>query len=259
MTTAEKQFPNFKDNDYLAVTIPATQSSMVFRVRTRVNSNPVLFYGPLTLTSGAVLPTLTGGTTSVPVTGVLPAGAYTPVGQGLNFPVTGSYDTNDMWYTNEDYRDRIFYIVGKSKPRYLQMGVEYPKGVQQYRFQRDNVMAGVGQAFGFSRGVVETIQFPDIRQSWRFGNDMNFPVYAAIEFQYNELIIETPRDPLTIYNILAGKLPAYRVDLPIQTQDPSIAINLQKVYGYTGFDMTLLPSQKDAIDSYTTALQKVLI
>ena len=84
-------------------------------------------------------------------------------------------------------------------------------------------------------------------------------MYAAIEFQYNELIIETPRDPLTIYNILAGKLPAYRVDLPIQTQDPSIAINLQKVYGYTGFDMTLLPSQKDAIDSYTTALQKVLI
>lgn len=256
---AEKSYPNFKDNDYMAVVIPAIQSAMVFRVRTRVNSNPTIFYGPLTLTSGSVLPTISGGTASVPATGVLPAGAYTPVGGGLSFPVTGAYDPTDMWYTNEDYRDRIFYIVGRSKPHFLQMGLEYPKGIQQYRFQRDNVFTGVGTSFGFSRGVVETVQFPDIRQAWRFGNDFNFPVYAGMEFQYNELIIETPRDPTVVYNILAGKVPAYRIDLPIQSADPAISINLQKVYGYTGFDMTLLPSQSDAVSAYSDILQKVLV
>src|SRR5208337_5030889 len=209
----DKTYPNLKDNDYLVVTIPATQSAMAFRVRTRVNNTPNLFYGPMTLTSGATLPTIAGGTATIPSAGVLPAGAYTPVGGGLSFPspITGAYDATDMWYTNEDYRDRISYIVGYSKPSFLQMGLEYPKGIQQYRFQRDNVFTGVGTQFGFSRGVIETVQFPDIRQAWRIGNDFNFPVYTAMEFQYNELIIETPRDAQTIYNLLAGKIPAYRV------------------------------------------------
>jgi len=261
MPSVEKTYPNFKDNDYLAVVIPATQSSLVFRVRTRVNSNPTIFYGPSTLTSGSTVSLISGGTATVQAAGELPAYGYTPVGSGLSFPspINGAYDGTDMWYMNEDYRDRIFYIVARSKPHFLQMGIEIPKGIQQYRFQRDNVFTGVGKAFGFNRGVVETVQFPDVRQSWRIANDFNFPVWTAIEFQYNELIIETPRDPLTIYNILAGKLPAYRIDLPIQSADPSISINLQKVYGYTGFDMTLLPSQSDAVNSYSQALQGVLI
>ncbi len=259
MATEEKKFPNLKANDYLAVTIPATQSAMVFRVKVRVNPEPKLHYGALPLTTSMTLSGYNGSTHAVPATGVMPGHSYTPVGSGLSMALTSAYDATDMWYTNEDYRDRIFYTVVKTTPSWLQLGIEFPKGVQQYRFQRDNVMTGVGTTAGFSRGAIETVQFPDIHQSLRVGNDTNLPVYTGLTYQYNELIIETPRDPLTIYNILAGRIPSYRVDLPVMVQDPSIPINLQKVYGYTGFDMTLLSDPKGAVVDYGQTLGGVLI
>jgi hypothetical protein len=255
----EKRFPNLKANDYLAVTIPATQSAMVFRVKVRVNPESRLNYGAIPLVSGTNLSGYDAATVAVPANGVIPGRAYTGVGSGYAMALTGAYDSSDMWYTNEDYRDRIFYIVAKTTPSWLQLGIEFPKGVQQYRFQRDNVMVGVGTNFGFSRGAIETVQFPDIHQSLRVGNDTNLPVYTGLHYQYNELIIETPRDPLTIYNILAGRVPSYRVDLPVMVQDSSIPINLQKVYGYTGFDMTLLSDPTAAVKDYTDTLTGVII
>ena len=257
--TEEKKFPNLKANDYLAVTIPATQSAMVFRVKVRVNPEPTFHYGAMPLVTGVVLSGYDGSTHAVPATGVMPGQSYTPIGSGYAMALASAYDASDMWYTNEDYRDRIFYIVAKSIPKWLQLGIEFPKGVQQYRYQRDNVMTGVGTNYGFSRGIIETVQFPDLHQSLRVGNDTNLPVYAGLQYQYNELIIETPRDPLVIYNILAGRIPSYRVDLPIMVQDPSIPINLQKVYGYTGFDMTLLSAPTEAVKEYAATLQGVLI
>ncbi len=257
--TEEKKFPNLKANDYLAVTIPATQSAMVFRVKVRVNPESRFNYGAIPLVSGSNLSGYDAATVAVPANGVIPGRSYTPVGSGYAMALTGAYDATDMWYTNEDYRDRIFYIVARTTPSWLQLGIEFPKGVQQYRFQRDNVMVGVGTNYGFSRGAIETVQFPDIHQSLRVGNDTNLPVYTGLYYQYNELIIETPRDPLTIYNILAGKIPSYRVDLPVMVQDSSIPINLQKVYGYTGFDMTLLSDPSGAVKDYTSTLQGVLI
>jgi len=260
MATDEKKFPNFKANDYLAVTIPATQSAMVFRVKVRVNPEQMLQYGALPLaTSDPALSGMDAATVSIPAAGVMPGRAYTAIGRGYSMALTNAYDATDMWYTNEDYRDRIFYIVAKTTPSFLQLGLEFPKGVQQYRFQRDNVMAGVGTNFGFSRGAIETVQFPNIHQSLRIGNDSNLPVYTGLTYQYNELIIETPRDPLTIYNILAGRIPSYRVDLPIMVQDSSIPIQLQKDYGYTGFDMTLLSTPNDAVTEYGNILKGVII
>ena len=257
--TEDKKFPNLKANDYLAVTIPATQSAMVFRVKIPVNPEPIFHYGAIPVPATGSLAGYDASSVSCVAAGVIPGRAYTAVGSGYAMALTSAYDASDMWYTNEDYRDRIFYIVAKTTPSFLQLGIEFPKGVQQYRFQRDNVMTGVGTNWGFSRGMIETVQFPDIHQSLRVGNDSNLAVYTGLQYQYNELIIETPRDPLTIYNILAGRIPSYRVDMPIQVQDPSIPINLQKVYGYTGFDMSLLSAPTEAVKAYTATLGGVLI
>lgn len=255
----DKKYGNFKDGDYLQVYIPATKSALVYRVVTRTNPYPIINYGALPLTSGTSLASFDSGAVSVAAAGEMPARSYTQLGSSLLFTQTGAYDSTDMWYTNEEYRDRIFYVVGMTDPSFLQIGLEYPRGNQQYRFQRDNVQAGVGTNIGYTRGIIETIQFPNIHQGWRFGNDSYFNVWTSMRFKYNELIVETPTDPEMIYNILKGQIPSRRIDLPISVQDPSIPIALNKDYGYTGFDTTLLPNKANAIAAFSQTLAGVLI
>jgi len=258
MSITENRYPPvLNDNDYLVTFIPATKKSLVFRVVTRANVYPNMYYGALPLVSGETLPTLDGGSVAVPANGVLPARAYTS--SGKSFPLTGAWDVNDMFYTNEEYRDRIFHIVGRSTPDFLRLGLEYPKGVKQYRYQRDNVILGIEKTFGFGRGIIETVQFPNIHQGWLFGNDTNMPVYTGMNFQYEELIIETPRDPITIYEILSGQKKAHRIDLPISVQDPSLEIALKKNYGYYGFDTTLIKQKDAAIASYQAQIRGLII
>ena len=259
MAYHDKKYSDFKDGDYLQVFIPAMKSAMVFRVVTKTNPYSKINYGALPLPVGTSLASSDTGAASVASAGVRPARSYTQLGSSLMFTKTGSYDNTDMWYTSEEYRDRIFYIVGKTTPSFLQMGMEYPRGVQQYRFQRDNVQAGVGQDFGFARGILETIQFPTLHQGWRFGNDSYMPVNTQMQFMYNELIIQTPQDPQRIYDVLMGNVPSRRIDLPIAVQDPSIPLALRKVYGYTGFDTTVLPDKTAALAQYATDLQGVII
>jgi hypothetical protein len=250
-------FPVLNDNDYLVTFIPATKTSLVFRVVTRANNYPNNFYGAIPFTAGETLPTYDGGSVAVPAAGVLPARAYTATGK--SFPLTGASDVNDMFYTNEEYRDRIFHIVGRTTPDWLRLGLEYPKGVKQYRYQRDNVILGIDKNFGFGRGVIETVQFPNIRQGWLFGNDTNMPVYTGMNFQYEELIIETPKDPVTIHDVLSGKQKAHRIDLPISVQDPSLQIALKKDYGYYGFDTTLIKQKDRAIASYAAQIKELIV
>ena len=255
--STNKDFPVLDDNDYLVTFIPATKTSLVFRVVTRANNYPNMHYGALPLVSGETLPTYDGGSVAVPADGVLPARAYT--GTGKSFPLTGAWDANDMFYTNEECRDRIFHIVGSTNPDWIRLGLEYPKGVKQYRFQRDNVITGIDKNFGFGRGIIETVQFPNIHQGWLFGNDTNMPVYTGMTFQYEELIIETPKDPLTVYDILSGKRPAHYVNLPISVQDPSIQIALKKNYGYYGFDTKLIKQKDIAVAKYAEQIRELIV
>lgn len=251
------KFPVLNDNDYIVAFIPAQKTSLIFRVVTRANNYPNFFYGALPITAGETLSVYGGGSVAAPAAGVMPAMSYTSTGK--SFPLTGAWDVNDMFYTNEEYRDRIFHIVGRTTPDWLRMGLEYPKGVKQYRYQRDNVILGVDKDFGFGRGVIETLQFPNIRQGWLFGNDTNMPVYTGMHFQYEELIIETPKDPVTVYDLLSGKQRAHHIDLPISVQDPSIQIALKKDYGYQGFDTTLIKQKDKAIASYTETIRGLII
>jgi hypothetical protein len=258
-----KYVADIKDNDYVQVYIPATKTALVFRVVTRTNPYPTINYGAVPFTAGQNLSCYDGGSVAVGPAGSMPPRSYTTLGSSMLFTpetgFTGTYDTTDVWYTNEEYRDRIFYVVGKMIPSFVQIGLEYPRGVQQYRFQRDNVQAGIGTGLGYKRGVLETIQFPNLHQGWRFGNDSYFNVYTSMVFEYNELIVESPADGLTAYNVLAGVIPSRRIDLPIAVQDPSIPIALNKDYGYAGFDTTLLANKANAIDAYTTVLKGALI
>ena len=260
MSTNKKQitdFPVLRDNDYLVTFIPATKTSLVFRVITRANNYTKINYGPLPLAIGETIPTYDGGSVAVTETGTIPPRAYT--GTGKSFPYTGTWDANDMFYTNEEYRDRIVHIVGETIPDWLRLGLEYPKGVKQYRYQRDNVITGIDKDFGFGQGAIETVQFPNIRQGWLFGNDTNLPIRTGMTFQYEELIVETPKDPLTIYEILTGQRKAHHIDLPISVQDPSIQIALKKNYGYYGFDTTLIKQKDLAVANYAAQIRGLII
>lgn len=256
-----EDYPVLGDNDYLSVFIPAQKRSLVFQVVTKVNATtPIINYGALPLTSGLTLSLYAGGSVNVPADGQLPPGSYTS--KGVKFPLpgsmTGSYDNNDMWYTNEEYRDRIFRIILQTDP-FVRVGLEYPLNVKQYRFQRDNVQVGPETDFGFADGVIETIQFPNIHQGWLFGNPTNLPLYTECRFRYEELIIRTPNDSEVIYDVLAGNIPRYQVNLPISVQDPSLQQNLLKNYGYYGFDTTLVSDKVAALKSISDNLTKVLI
>ena len=129
------------EGEHLTAFIPATSKAFVFRVKSRVNRRyEQLNYGPLPLTSGTTLPTFEGGSVSVPADGVIPARAYTT---GLMFPMSGAFDSSDMWYTPEDYRDRLFHVIQYLTPAFLRVDVQITIAVTQGRFQKDKIVTGV--------------------------------------------------------------------------------------------------------------------
>jgi len=245
-----------KTNEFLTVVLPA-YGALVFRVKTRTNRGyEKLPYGPLPLSSGDALPTYEGASATVPADGVLPARAYTT---GLSFPLDGAYDETDMWYTTEDYRERLFHVIQKVTPAFLRVDVQIPKAVTQGRFQRDKVITGVDTDFGFARGELEVVHIPRLRYGFRYGNDTNLNVYTMVNFVYAEYIVEIPKDPNLIFDVLTRRVPSHWITLPVNVTDVSIDSALDKTYGFRGFPIYGINEKERAVREYAELLREALV
>jgi len=238
-----------RPNGYLVVFIPPTDRALVFRVKSRANQGcEVMHYGPLPVRAGETLPTYDGGTATVPENGVLPARSY--VSDGRTFPLSGAYDESDMFYLPADEGDRLLHAVHTLSPSFLRADVQIPKGTTQGRFQKDRVITGVHTDFGFSRGRLEVVHLPEVHYGFRWGNDTNLDVYTGVTFAYAEYLVEIPRRPETVFDILTGLRPAHWVSLPISTYDKAVQKSLLTAYGFEGFTVYGFDRRDEALAEY---------
>lgn len=246
---------------YLTVYFPPNNTALVFLVKGIANSNFRKFlYGALPLTQGQQISSYSGGTATVSGNGQFPANAFTP--EGLFFPppvVNGqpinTYDSTDMWYIPPENNDRLFLIDLNVIPSWLRIDLQIPSQVTQSAFQVDRVAGGVSSIFGFSRGSYTTVQFPYIHYGWRFGNDTSMTVYTSVLFRYAELIVDIPRDPALIFNILTRRIPSYEITLPLITIPERLTNALKEDYGITqGF---VVP-RSDQSQTAVPAIQQIL-
>ena len=245
-----------KDGEYLTVFLPATSEALVFRVRSIVNKAfNLIDYGPLPISQGTVLKTIDGSSTTAPDYGVLPARAYT---DPIQFPSQlNVYDNTDMWYIPKEYRDRLFHVIQYVKPAWLRVEVQIPTGTVQNRFQKERVMGGVEKDFGFTRGSIEVIHFPEVHYGFRYCNDLNIDVNTFVRFEYAEYKIEIPMDAQLIFDILIRKVPSVWVSLPYSVEDSTFQSSLVKTYGITGFPLHGINERDAAIREYQSLLQDV--
>ena len=247
------------ENSLLVVYFPGNNRALVYRLKCRWNSIYTrLDYGPLPIPKGATLPTLTGGTATVPADGVLPALA---VAGPLTFPApTGysAYDPTDMWYLPADYKDRIFYIEARFKPAWLRIELQMPPLVRQVRFQRDRVVLGAEKLWGFARGRVTTVAIPEVRQAFIVANDSNLNVYTKVTFEYGEYIVEIPRDPQVIYEAVVLKRGVHWVTLPVTLVDTNVVNALKKVYGIEGFPVYPPYKRSEALREYAELIKQLV-
>jgi hypothetical protein len=219
------------ENDLLVVYFPPVNRALVFRVKAAYSG--VYRYGPLPVTRGETLGVIGGGATAAPADGVLPGNSYT---SEKTFPTTADVpDKSDLWYLKEDDRDRLFYLRLKVLPQTIRIEQRVPPGVSQAKLHKNRVSGGVAGDFGYTYGVAETIRIPKVRQTYVFANPLNFAVRTYAEFEYSELVVETPRDPGLIAAVLARKVPAKWFKLPMAVWDDSVESALLDVYGYSGF------------------------
>lgn len=257
------------ENSFLTVYIPASQKALVFRVISRQNKGAEeIPYGPLPLPSGTPLPTYDGTTATVPADGVIPSRAFTskglrfPIGKGTPLPLeTTAASASDMWHLPaKEFKERIFHILMEVTPKTLRCDLQIPTEVTQQRFQRTKVTLGIEYDWGFQRGGLETIQIPGVHYGWRFGNDLNPDFYTYVKFTYGEYIIEIPKDPETIFNILNRRTPAHWVTLPvIGSYDTTFDRVLTANYGFDGFPLYSFDQKEKAISEYRTLLKEAKI
>lgn len=249
-------------NEHLVMFVPATKRAFIFRVIARNNpGSEVLNYGALPISSGESMSSYDGGAVAVPADGVMPARGYTSTGSSLAFDapsdVTGTYDSTDMWYLPEDYRERLFHVNTHITPSWLRVGVQIPKGTSQMRFQRDRTIVGVDKSYGFGRGAFETVHIPELRMGYLFGNDTNVRLYTAVKFVYGEYEIGIPTDPNAVYSILSKDVPAHWVTLPVTSYDASIRMAFMKDYGFEGYPLYPKSKKQDALTKYNEEGKKV--
>jgi hypothetical protein len=249
-----------QEGEHLVVFISATQKAFVFRVKSRHNKGFERFhYGPLPIPAGTTLASLLGGTITVPADGVLPGTAFIPAGFGISFPFSGTFDETDMWFLPSDFRERLFHVITDVTPSWTRIDVEIPRGVPQRRFQRDKVTLGVERLFGFSRGHIEVIHFPEIHYGYRFANDTNLNIYAGVDFTYGEYVVEIPKDADLIFSILTRRVPSLFLTLPITVYDETIRRAFMETYGIEGFPLFPITKRSDAVAEYNKLLKEVKV
>jgi hypothetical protein len=248
------------EGGYLTIFIPATGNAFAFRVKARVNRGfERIHYGPLPLTAGLPLPSYVGGVIPVPATGVMPGTTYIPSGLALSFPFTGVFSETDMWYIPKDWRERLFHVITEVTPRWLRIDVQIPKGVTQGRFQRDQVSTGVDKLFGYARGRIELVHFPELHYGYRFGNDCSLNVFTGVDFTYAEYIIEVPKNPDLIFDILTKRVASKWITMPISIYNDTIKRAFTETYGIEGFPLYREDQRAEAVNVYSSILREVMV
>jgi hypothetical protein len=253
------------EGGYLTLFFPATESAIVYRVKSRVNRGYEVFdYGPLPITAGTPVPTYGGITISVPADGVLPPLSYT---DDVSFPaIPGTTlenvkEKSDIWYLSEDDRDRLFHVKTIIHPQVIRIDVRVPTGVQQARFQSGRAIVGVNTVMGFSRGSLELVRIPALRYGMRFGNDTGFYLKTFVRFVYAEYVVEIPRSPELIFDVLTRRVPSHWLTMPVTHMDALIKDALTKTYGFTephwGFKLYRHDERDKAIREYSEVLRKL--
>jgi hypothetical protein len=254
MTVVEQDTGFAQENDYLSVYIPSQMRTLVFRVKRLGNVGyHSIPYGSLPIMQNTSFSSYDGLSVTVPEAGVIPARSYTS--NGLTFPLRDAYDANDMFFTPKDYADRLVHAKFTVEPNVLRLGLEIPRGLKQYKFQRDKILAGVDRAFGFSRGSIETVFIPELRYGLQIGNDTNIDFRTNVNIDFSEYVIEIPTDPELIYNVLVGKVDSYIVGLPVSTYDASIANALRQSYGFEGFDRSNIADREKTIAQINSTIK----
>jgi hypothetical protein len=232
------KFGLVNENNYMVLFFPATRTALIFRVVSRVNRGFEVFdYGPLPITTNMTLSSYDGGAVTPPADGVLPARSYTT--SDITFPaipgtpLSNVRDTTDMWYLAEEDSDRLFHVKMFIYPPIIRAEVRIPTGVSQAKFQKERVTLGIDTVMGFSRGMLEFIRLPGIRYGFRFGNDTNLHLYTFVRFVFSEYVVEVPKEPTLIYDLLTRRLPSYWITMPVMYLDPAIQDALRRVYGFT--------------------------
>lgn len=248
-----------KEGGLLTVYIPATNRAFVFRIKGRSNKGgEVLNYGPLPTTTSDILSTYDGGTITPSVDGTLPARSYTDSIQ-FGYANVSIYDTSDMWYVPESYRDRLFHLIMKVTPAWTRINIEIPTGVTQTYFQKTKLPLSPTSDWGFARGELEIVHFPKMHYGYRFGNDTNLEVYTNVTFYYAEYAIEIPTDPQAIFDVLVGQTPSHWVTMPITFYDPTIKSALIDTYGFEGFPVYPRWARDTAVEVYEELIQQIKV
>ena len=249
------------EGEHLTVFIPATGTAYVFRVRSRVNRGyEIINYGPLPLPANTPLLRLGGGLIPVPEYGVLPEFSYNPSTTPINFQTTFNvYDKNDMWFIPKEDRERLFHVKTFITPGWIRVSVDIPRGVPQRRFQKDRVVVDVDRPFGWSRGFIEVVRFPQVYYGYRVANDTNLNVRTFVKFVYGEYVIEIPKDPEFIFSILTRRYPSYWLTMPITVMDATLASALLETYGFEGFPLYPVNKRDEALRAYAELLKGVKV
>jgi hypothetical protein len=246
MVVGEHDMGFVQENEYLSIYIPSQMRTLVFRVKRLGNVGyNTIPYGTLPTRPATSFTSYDGTSVKLPEPGVMPARSYTS--SGITFPFTDVFDLNDMFFTPRDYADRLVHAKFTVEPNVLRLGLEVPRGVKQYKFQRDKVLAGIDRTFGFKRGFIETAFIPELRYGLQVGNDTNIHFRTNVNIEFAEYVIEIPTDPDLIYNILIGREDSYIIGLPVSTYDSSIANALKQSYGFEGFDRSDLSNREQSI------------
>jgi hypothetical protein len=255
-----------EEGQYVVAYIIGSGKALVFRVKSRSNIGDEFFhYGPIPYTSGQALSTYDGSSTTAPAAGVIPSRGYNSSGQQFTPPSSIAqqiFDSTDLWYTDESYRERLFHVIQKVTPAFLRIDVEIPTGVIQTRFQRDKVVTGIQTTqppLGFTRGVLDIIQIPRLHYGYRWGNDTNINLMTSVDFTYAEYVVEIPHDPNLIFLILTKRIPSVWISLPIMSVTGDVENALKLDYGFDGFPVYRTDQQKQAIDAYNAIMPKLLL
>jgi hypothetical protein len=248
------------ENRFLTVYLTAPAKALVFRVLSRTNRGyERLNYGPLPLKSGSKLMTFEGTEATIPADGVIPARSYTPTGLLWPTIIDGVYDSTNMWYISEEWREMLFELNLDVTPKTIRTQLEIPKGTKQAYFQKTKVALDVSKDWGWKWGKIETVQFPAIHYGWLFANELNIPLYTNANFTYAEEIVEIPENPELIFDILVGKLPSHWITIPIKAYTAELQGALTKLYGFDGFPLYLIYQKQEAIKQYGELLKEALI
>ena len=243
------QYGLVKEGKYLTMFIPATMKAVVFRVLARQNPGREVYnYGSLPSTTSTTFPTYAGSSGTPTAAGQIPGASYTT--SGFQFALSDGYVPNHMWYVPNEYNARIFHVKQEVTPNWIRLDYNIPRGVQQSKFQRDNVITGVSKNFGFARGNSELLHIPELRVGYLYGNDTNAEVNVNVKFTYGEYLVEIPKQPKVIFDILTHQTQSHWVTMPIINYDPTIKIALQKSYGFEGFSLYPKSEETAALQDY---------